>query len=131
MKTFSFYLYLILSVSVCKLGFASDTTPDLSTQLQLIESQIGTSNYEAYDQDKDQMLKIAINANIECLKSGFVKKLKRAESNLEIYQNNLKTSQNGTEVQHWMRKIESAEKKIKEMNEILCCIEMLRIKLTN
>lgn len=95
-----------------------------SSQLDSIRSEI--ENGKMTDEKKE-----LISANINYLEGRLLKKIKRYEERLENFKSNLNNSQDGTEVQQGLKKIGSAERKIKNLNEIYYGIELLKLKLSN
>jgi len=55
----------------------------------------------------------------------------RSESKLIKYKSNLNDRENKVEIQRWLKKLESTENKIKDLNEILFGIEILKLRFVN
>lgn len=70
-----------------------------------------------------------INTNVEYAESRVLKKISKEESRLKTYKEHLNNSQNGEEVKHWLKKVKSSEKKIKNLNEALFGIELLKTRI--
>ena len=58
-----------------------------------------------------------------------LKKISKEESRLKVYKEYLNNSQNGEEVKHWLKKVKSSEKKLKNLNEALFGIELLKTRV--
>ncbi len=83
------------------------------------------------NEEKSQMRRKIFEVNIQYFEKSITKKIKSNEVKQERYENNLKKSLNGEEVQHWLKKMQSTEKKISNLNEILIGIEMLKVRFVN
>lgn len=96
-------------------------------QIKLLQSEIdsGCGN------EKGQIHHAVLKANIHYIECSILRKLKHAEEKLEKYKNNLSNSENGPQVQQWFKKMSLTEKKIKNLNEILLAIEMLKTKIVD
>lgn len=101
-----------------------------STQLEFLQAEVNTYTGEA-DEKKAQMRKDFLLANISYLEEHIHGKLEYSELRLSNYRSNLNESENGVEVQRWLKKIESTEKKIKDLTEVLLGIELIKIRVIN
>lgn len=72
----------------------------------------------------------ALLANVTYLENLALKKIKHTESQLEKYTDNLNSAQSEAEIERWVKKIKSSEKKIKDQREVLNGIELVKIRLT-
>lgn len=123
------FLFLSLVFSfVLSYSFVNAADFVLSKQLELLQSEINLQDKET-DKEKSQSRKMILLTNINYLEGSVLKKIKHSESRLEQYKNNLNSSQNGVEIQHWLKKLESTEKKIKDLKDIQFGIGMLKSRI--
>jgi len=121
-------IVLFLSISCLILGssFACASDSSISKQLEILKSEINTSMKE-----KNETRHSLIKVNIDYIESKVLTKIDRLESKLQNYTNSLHDSENGVEVQYWSKKIDSTKKKIKDLNELIFGIEMLKLRIAS
>ena len=117
-------LGVILSGSI---ACASDT--DFSKQLEFLQSEIEAANL--VNDGKKNIRAIVAKTNLQYLERSVLKKIKHIESRLASYQNKLSSSLEDSELAELLEKIEAAEKKLKDLNDMLLGIEMLKARATN
>lgn len=124
-KSFIFLLSLFCLTMGSSFALAYDQSQmSLLKELEIQQTGINESDSKASEK------KMLLLANINYVENRILKKIKHAELRLENYQNNLNKSENGVQVQVWLRKIESTKSKIKDMNEILLGIQMLKSRIS-
>jgi hypothetical protein len=70
-------------------------------------------------------------SNLDHVKEYLLNTISFNEVRLNKYKDRLKKCQTGEDVQYWLKKIESTEKKIKKHEKFLLDIEMLKMRVTN
>lgn len=73
----------------------------------------------------------SLESNIEYVENSIHDKIKQAKSKAEKYKNNLNYSKDEIETQRWIKKLESTEKKIKDLSQVLLGIEELKMRTIN
>lgn len=127
MKIKFFVVFSILLLN----GFAFCGTQDpfsMEKQLQVLQSEFNMASQEL-NKEKAQMRKTIIQTNINFLENCLFQKIKKNESRLEKYKNNLNDNQDEIEAEYWLKKLESAEKKIKDLNEVIFGINLLKLRM--
>jgi len=92
--------------------------------LSLLGSYNGSSIFANECSNGSEVQSDLISMNINFVKSSICKKIEKAESNLKKYKNNLSNSQNGSEIQTWLKKIHKTENIIKNLNDTLLGINI-------
>ena len=70
-----------------------------------------------------------IGTNMEFAESALHKKIKKEKSKLEVYKSRLEESQSGQEVKIWLKKIKATEKTLKNLNEALFGLEIVKTRV--
>lgn len=116
---------LFMLLSLCSLvGTPFISASEYSSQLDLIKSEIESGKVS--HERKEIMF-----ANINYLERRILKKIKHHEERLNTCKNDLSNSQDETEEQLLLKKMESLEKKIKDLKEIHLGMELLKMKFIN
>lgn len=101
---------------------------NVKEQLESLKNEIDVCGE---NQENAELRKTILKTNIRFLECNILKKLKRTESRLEKYKNKVNSSEDEEEAAHWLKKIESAQKKIADLNDLIMAIEMLKVRLGN
>ena len=70
-----------------------------------------------------------IGTNMEFAENALHKKIKKEKSKLEVYKTRLESSENGAEVKIWLKKIKATEKTLKNLNEALLGLEIVKTRI--
>lgn len=119
---------LFSALALCNNSFAFSSLEE--SQLKILQSEFNRFSNEK-NEEKSQMRGKMLEVNIQYFENSITQKIKKNEVKLKKYENNLKMSLNGEEVQNWLKKMQSTEKKITYLNEILFGIEMLKVRFIN
>lgn len=123
-------LIIIVLILFCNLNFPIFCENlEITNQMEVIFNEIEASNKETDQGEKNKIRNTVLKTNIKYLESRVLKKIKRAESRLAKYKIKLGNSENGQEVQLWLKKIESTQKTIQDLNEALFTIDMWKTKI--
>lgn len=109
---------------------SEDNLPSVTPRLEMLQHNLEVYCNES-NPEKSRMNKTILEANIHYIESKVLSKIKHAESKMEKYQRSLNESQNGAEVQIWLKKIRSTEKNIRNLNEVLLAIELIKARVEN
>jgi hypothetical protein len=80
-------------------------------------------NYQDTKNKDSEAREELIATNIRYLKGRIISKIQSAEAKLEKYKTGLKNSQNGAEVQIWLKKVHKTESSIKNLKEALMAFD--------
>lgn len=72
----------------------------------------------------------SVGTNTQYLENCMAQKIKYFESKLEKYKNELSNCQSEEEAQRLLKKIESTEKKIKELNDLISGVDLIKTNTT-
>lgn len=136
---FKFYFYLVKRIDMnraisvissviflnasCLFGF-----DDRQMQFEILQNDLESSVHSNKFENKEIGSQL-IKTNIVYMGCDIQKKINRFEKRLEKYKENLQESQNEVEVQHWLKKIEKTEKKIRTLTEVGFGMEMLKARI--
>lgn len=70
-----------------------------------------------------------IHSNFDYAEGHLLNKIKKEESRLKKYQAELDNCKSGEEVKVWMKKVKSSEKKLKNLNEALLGMDLVKSRV--
>lgn len=113
-----------LTLNVGALKASDQSQISLLKELELLQHEMNNSGGKVNDK------KMLLSTNISYFENRVLKKIKRAEERLENCKSSLEDGDED-DAQYVLKRIESLEKKINDLNEILLAIKMLKNRLLN
>ena len=117
-------LILAASLSISGMAFCNAETQGFLKQIEILHSQLDSEGSGKSDTCKD-----FVRSNIQYLETKVRNKIERAEAKLQIYQDQLKSSEDSVEIDELMDKVAKTQKKIEKLQEVLVSLEMVKAQL--
>lgn len=112
-------------------GNAQADLPDLAIldmQVKSLQAEIEQSGDESKE-EKCQVRKKIIEDNINSIQKCLMKKIKKLKAKIEEYKSALENAEDEDEIEYFLDRIESIEKKLKDLSDTLLGIELLKSRL--
>lgn len=123
--------FILAALMIAFFGNAQADLPDLSIldmQVKSLQAEMEQSG-DGSKEEKGQLRKKIIEDNINSIQKCLMKKIKKLKSKLADYKSALEEAEYEDEVEYFMDQIESIEKKIKDLDDTLLGIELLKSRL--
>jgi uncharacterized protein YpuA (DUF1002 family) len=122
---------ILTALMLAFFGNAQADLPDLAIldmQVKSLQADIEQSGDESKE-EKCQVRKKIIEDNINSIQKCLMKKIKKLKGKLAEYKSALENAVDQDEAEYFLDRIESLEKKLKDLNDTLLGIELLKSRL--
>lgn len=127
LRLFSTLTCMLLSFSGIAFAEIRDHA-SFEMQLKSLQQSVDFADDEQ-DEDCKCSRKTFILENIKYFEKCISKKIKRFESKIVEYNQNIVDSEDSYEAEYWAERVASAEKKIEKLNEVRLGLELLKMRL--